>query len=248
MTWTRLDDTWTDQPALADLTFDVRWHYLAMIQFCSRTQRYDGVLKMSDARRCSDVEEPAQAITALVAAELLALLPDGMVKVGRIEEHIPPPSVRESKERTKTRVQRHRLHKNGDHSECLPEHCDQTPKNPSANPSANPSGSGSEVVNTVTGEVTSHVTRYTGTGQDRTGQDKGSDQNSASERYEEQNDQFDLEAEMSEEQEVRSPDQVSDSAGSHKVPGGGKNLPASEEGRRPTADDFLAAMAKREAS
>ena len=50
MTWTRLDDTWTDQPVMGDLAFDVRWHYLAMIQFCSRTQRYDGMLKMPAAR------------------------------------------------------------------------------------------------------------------------------------------------------------------------------------------------------
>lgn len=212
MTWTRLDDTWTDLPELASLNFDVRWHYLAMIQFCSRTGRYDGVLKMSDARRCSDVEDPAQAINTLVTKELVALLSDNKVKVGRIEEHIPPPSVRENSSKTKVRMQRHRKHKNGDHSECLTEHCDQVS------------------VNTSTGEVTGVVTRNTGTGQDRTGQDKGSAQNSSFERYEDQNEQFDLEQEMN--NEIESENKISpDPEPEQTAPRSG-----------PTADDFFAIL------
>ena len=183
MTWTRLDDTWTDQPALADLTYADRWHYLTMIQFCSRTKRYDGVFKMSDARRCSDIDDPARAIQNLASHELLTLLPDNMVKVGSIDEHIPPPSVRQEAERAKIRKRRSRAHKDGDHSMCLPENCDKVK------------------VNTSTGEVTSHVTRDVtsdiGTGQDRTGQDYKIVPESDSERdtvtY---GDAFDFEAEM----------------------------------------------------
>lgn len=153
MTWTRLDDTWTDLPELAVLRFDIRWHYLAMIQFCSRTKRYDGVLKLADARRCSDVDDPAAAITELTSAGLLVQLSPSSIKVGRIDDHIPPPSVREHSAKTKIRMSRHRRHKNGDHSDCIPGNCDQVK------------------VDTTTGEVTGDVTRNPGTGQDGTGQD-----------------------------------------------------------------------------
>lgn len=153
MSWTRLDDRWTDLPEIAALPFEVRWHYLAMIQFCSRTGRFDGVLKLTDARRCSDVEDPADAVAQLQTAGLLAPAGERMLKVVRIDEHIPPPSVREHSARTKVRMQRHRKHKNGDHSECLAGNCDQVQ------------------IDTVTGEVTDAVTRNPRTGQDRTGQD-----------------------------------------------------------------------------
>lgn len=157
MTWTRLDDLWTDLPELADLAYDVRWHYLAMIQFCSRTQRYDGLLKKSDARRCSDVDDPAGAIQILTTKGLVIPVSEGQVKITRIDEHIPPPSVRAETERSKIRKRRSRLHKEGDHSTCLPENCDQAIPDPA--------------VDMVTGEVTKPVTRDTRTGQDRTGQD-----------------------------------------------------------------------------
>jgi len=156
MSWTRLDDTWTDLPELSALDHQVRWHYLAMIQFCSRTKRFDGILRLADARRCSDIDEPAAAISTLVESQLLIHLPNNLIKVGRIEDHIPPPSVRENSARSKIRMQRHRKHKNGDHSECLSENCEQAKEKPA--------------VDTQTGEVTAPVTRNTRTGQDRTGQ------------------------------------------------------------------------------
>lgn len=155
MTWTRLDDTWTDLPELADLAHDVRWHYLCMIQFCSRTKRYDGVLKLADARRCSDIEDPASAIRILTTAGLLSNGQPGLVKVQRIEDHIPPPSVREASDKAKVRMARSRKHKNGDHSDCLPGNC----------PHITTDESTGEV------KVTDVVTRNTRTGQDRTGQD-----------------------------------------------------------------------------
>lgn len=147
MTWTRLDDGWTDSTDFADLDHATRWHYLAMIQFCSRTQKYDGLMRLGDARRCSDVDDPGGAIAALAADGLIAI-EDKYVRVLRIEEHVPPPSVRESAEKTKVRVRRHRKHSNGDHSECLPNFCDQAP---------------------APSDVTGDVTRYPGTGQAGTG-------------------------------------------------------------------------------
>ena len=36
VTWTKLDDLWCERRELAAINFADRWHYLAMIQFCSR--------------------------------------------------------------------------------------------------------------------------------------------------------------------------------------------------------------------
>lgn len=144
MSWTRLDDAWTDSPRLVELSFQARWHYLALIQFCSRTKRFDGVLRIADARRCSDVDDPARELAALEAVGLLTVLKTGEVKLSQIDEHIPPPSVRENSERSKIRMRRKRKHDNGDHSDCLPDRCPKAP-------------------------VTGDVTRNTRTGQDGTG-------------------------------------------------------------------------------
>lgn len=123
MTWTRLTDTWCDDPVFEGVDFAARWHYLSMIQHCSRTGRYDGTLRLVDARRCSDVDDPAAALGNLVVAGLVENVDGATVKVVRIDEHVPPPSVRDAAATTKVRVARHRKHKNGDHSECLPEKC-----------------------------------------------------------------------------------------------------------------------------
>jgi hypothetical protein len=143
MSWTKLDDRWTDRPELAPLSYETRWHYLAMIQFCSRTDRIDGVLTIKDAKRCSDVEDPGRAIRDLLDAGLLE--PDaGRLRIVEIHEHVPPPSVRQKAENDKIRKRRERAHKAGDHSMCLPDHCSRI-------------------------SVTSEVTRDLGTGRDRTG-------------------------------------------------------------------------------
>jgi hypothetical protein len=150
MTWTRLDDGWSDRPFLEPLSFEVRWHYLALIQFCSRTSRYDGFVRTSDARRCSDVPDPAAAVAVLLARGLLEQLEGGM-RVVHITEHVPPPHMRDEtrKASQRDRKRRERLHKQGDHTYCLPDNCPSITADP------------------VTGEVT----RDAGTGRDGTGRD-----------------------------------------------------------------------------
>jgi len=144
VTWTRLDDGWTERADFADLTFETRWHYLAMIQFCSRTGRLDGVMRRSDARRCSDVDDPDTVIRTLLATPFLEETSDGL-RIIEIHDHVPPPSVRMNAENSKVRMRRHRAHKAGDHSLCLADQCGQ-------------------------GVVTPPVTRNPGTGRDGTGQ------------------------------------------------------------------------------
>lgn len=156
MTWTRLDDLWTDNVILADLDYADRWHYLAMIQFCSRTGSYTGELRAADARRCSDHPDPTGALYRLTATGLISKSETGY-KVNQIDDHIPPPSVRQESERAKIRKRRSRMHKEGDHSICLPEHCTAAPTPPDG-----PKGRG-------TGDVTRDITGDTRTGQDRPG-------------------------------------------------------------------------------
>lgn len=129
MTWTRLDDGWTDSTDFADLDHATRWHYLAMIQFCSRTQKYDGLMRLGDARRCSDVDDPGGAIAALAADGLIAL-EDKYVRVLRIEEHVPSVAKRAETEQARLRKRRSRAHQAGDHSTCLPATCNQAPAEP----------------------------------------------------------------------------------------------------------------------
>lgn len=123
MTWTRLDDNWLADEAFDGLDVPTMWHYLNMIQFCSRGKRYTGVIPLAHARTCSIVEDPLGAIAALIDAGLVENVDGATLRVVRIDEHVPPPSVREAAAATKVRVARHRKHKNGDHSECLPEKC-----------------------------------------------------------------------------------------------------------------------------
>ena len=141
MTWSRFDDGWVERPVWESVSFEARWHYKCLIQYCSRTRRYDGRIPLSTALRCSDVPDPGECHGVLEAHSLIECRGDVVVLV-EIDEHIPPPSVRENAEQSKIRMARMRKHRNGDHSDCLPEHCESP---------------------TVTGVVT----RNTRTGQDR---------------------------------------------------------------------------------
>lgn len=124
MTWTRLDDHWTRREVFCDLGYETRWHYLALIEFCSVNRRYDGSLRRIEAFRCSDVEDTVTVMAELTTAGLVTEQGDRFV-LPQINEHIPPPSMRddERKERQRVEKRRSRLHARGDHSECLPASC-----------------------------------------------------------------------------------------------------------------------------
>jgi len=142
MSWTKLDDRWTDRPVFESIDHEARWHYLALIQTCSRDSRTDGVLPIGRARRASDVADPDRAHQVLEEHSLVELTKD-TVRVVEIGEHIPPPHIRQASEKAKVRMKRMRAHKAGDHSLCLPDNCESA-------------------------HVPRHVTGNTGTGQDGT--------------------------------------------------------------------------------
>lgn len=163
MTWTRLDDAWTERADLAELDHSTRWHYLALIQFCSRTGRYDGAMRVVDARRCSDVDDPDAAHARLTRAGLAEYDPAARtLTLTQIDQHIPPPSVREESERARVRKERNRRHKNGDHSQCYRQRCalGKLDEPQPARPTSDPSPGG-----------VSHVVSHVTPGRDRTGQD-----------------------------------------------------------------------------
>jgi hypothetical protein len=140
VTWSRFDDRWADRPVWESVDLASRWHYLCLIQSCSRNERYDGIVPLKLARRASDVDDPDECHAVLEAHSLLEIRGDE-IRIVEIDEHVPPPSIRNNAEASKVRMARMRKHKNGDHSDCLSESCPQVP-------------------------VTGFVTRNTGTGQD----------------------------------------------------------------------------------
>jgi hypothetical protein len=150
MTWLRYDDRFTCAAGWDGVSYTARWHYVALVELCGSTGRYDGRLPLTLALRASDVPEPDGCLDELTRAG--RVLVDGdTVTVLTIGEHIPPTYIRESAEKSKERMRRMRAHRNGDHSRCLPEHC----------PDA-----------TVQDDVTAPVTRNTGTGRDGTGEEQ----------------------------------------------------------------------------
>jgi hypothetical protein len=120
MSWTKLGDEWCQMTALEDLSHEDRWHYLCMIQFCSRTDKRDGIMRGVDARRQSDHSDPATALAHLADVGLIAIEAGDKYRIVRIEEddHLPSESVRKRTENNKNRQRRKRAHDKGDHSLC----------------------------------------------------------------------------------------------------------------------------------
>lgn len=121
MSWTRLDDGWGNKIRSMDLSFPARWHYLELIQWCSRNRLYDGRVRTVDARIASDVDDPFAALDELVKVGLLEVEEKGY-RLAKIDEHLPPEYLRDEKRKAdqRTRQDRARAHKSGNHSMCLP--------------------------------------------------------------------------------------------------------------------------------
>lgn len=168
MTWTRLDDLWTEQKEITDMSFEARWHYLCLIQACSRSMRTDGVIREVDALRCSDVEEPRAAMNEIYKAGLIQVAAGGngkkTVKLLRVDDHLPSASTIAKTEADRIRQQRSRKHKSGDHSMCYRQRCDQGVLD-----EPTPSRVTSHV--TVTPDDVSRVTSHVTSGRDGTGLD-----------------------------------------------------------------------------
>lgn len=157
LSWTRLTDTWVDTPAFYPLAYSTRWHYLAMIQHCSRNSLHDGVMRLVDARRASDVAEPNVEVDTLIAAELVERVDAATVRLIYIADHVPSQETLDAKDQAKVRMRRHRKHKAGDHSECQPDKC--------------PEAGDVAVTSLATSRDRPSPTQTVGTGQDGPGQE-----------------------------------------------------------------------------
>lgn len=150
MSWTRLDDLWSERRELAGLDFADRWHYLCLIQFLSRTDQRDGHIRAVDARRASDHPNPAAALEHIAATGLIVVERDGY-RLVEVDAHLPTDKSRKRTEQDRERKRRQRAHEAGDHSTCLPRYCDQA------------------VTRDVTGDSHADFTGDVGTGRDGTG-------------------------------------------------------------------------------
>ncbi|WP_141575938.1 hypothetical protein [Actinomadura sp. WMMA1423] len=167
MAWLRDSDDYTQRVEWDGVSYEARWHYKAMIEYCSRSRRWDGRLPLEQALRVSDVPDPDRCIAELeaigyaivtrnVTSHVTSQSPSrvtlGTVTLPRIDEHIPPRGMRDNASNSKLRMQRKRAHDRGEHHLCLPKNC------PQATPPDDPAA---DTRNTRS------VTRNPGTGRDR---------------------------------------------------------------------------------
>ncbi len=149
MSWLRYDDAFCEWPEWEHVSPAGRWAYLVLVQTCSRAQAWDGRIgrRRGIAAMLAHDDAPEDRLLELAAVDLVRDHGD-TIKLPRIDEHVPPPSVRNNAEQSKVRMRRKRAHDAGQHHLCQPEHCPNAP---------------------VTDPVTSLVTRNPGTGRDGVG-------------------------------------------------------------------------------
>lgn len=87
MTWAKLDDNWTRKIRALRLTLPARWHYLEMIEFICASEAYDEPMAASDARTCSDMDDPIACLAELEEKGLVTRDMNGDYLVTRIDEH-----------------------------------------------------------------------------------------------------------------------------------------------------------------
>lgn len=163
MAWLSFDDGYTDQPVWDGLPYDTRWHYHAFIQKCCATRRYDGLLRLTAALRCSDVPDPERCLKELIEAGLLADH-GAEVEAVHIEDFLPPPHLRPEQEAPRKRRNqaeyRRRKCERGEHDRhCPADTCPARQERVTGNPRGNPAGDpGSGRVGVVSQRVRSKST------------------------------------------------------------------------------------------
>lgn len=119
MSWTKLDDLWSEKIEEVVSDHSARWHYLALIQLCSRLEARDGIVTRAKAERCSDLPDTRQALSTLADAGLVVDM-GNRIKVTRAAEHVISEAKQAELERNRENQRRSRAHRNGDHDECIP--------------------------------------------------------------------------------------------------------------------------------
>jgi hypothetical protein len=127
VTYSSFPDEYTRLSCWDGVGYESRWHYHALVEECSRSQRYDGVLPRNLALRVSDVPDPNHCIDELGATPLLDAF-DNAVRIVHMETYLPPEGQRDEnllpRKRQNQQAYRRRKCENGEHSrDCPAETC-----------------------------------------------------------------------------------------------------------------------------
>jgi hypothetical protein len=183
VSWLRYSDDWTRDRAWDGVSYEARWHFMALMEMCSQSRRWDGCIPLTHARRASDVPDPDQCLVELQAGGFICVTesvtgnadatlghaPDCVtdhapgVAVPTVEDHIPTEANRDEnrlpRKRANTAAWRTRKCAGGDHSkDCPPDTCELKLAKKAVR--AAKAGNGS---------VSESVTTHAGTGRDGTG-------------------------------------------------------------------------------
>lgn len=123
MSWASYGDQFTRQAQWDHVSYEARWHYLALVEECVRAHRWDGRLPLNVARRASDVPDPDKAHTELERVGFAYVVAD-TVELPYIGHHIPPPGQRPDtllpRKRENQAEYRRRRCERGEHSKDCP--------------------------------------------------------------------------------------------------------------------------------
>jgi hypothetical protein len=119
LSWTRFDDNWFVKMEALGLDCTEIGYLTVLIQYCSRSNIYDGHLSAFKARSITEVPDPDAILAHL--NDVGRVLWDGRACVVRyLDDHLPPPHLREEnrKDAENSRKRRQRAHAKGDHTLC----------------------------------------------------------------------------------------------------------------------------------
>ncbi|WP_242890761.1 hypothetical protein [Actinomadura litoris] len=102
MSWLRFSDTFTRQREWDGVSFEARWHYMALLECCSVGRRWNGRLTISQARRASDVPDPDLCIAELERAGFVSVTRNGARNGAPVDNPAPDPSVTRNSDVTST--------------------------------------------------------------------------------------------------------------------------------------------------
>lgn len=182
MSWLRYSDDWTQDRAWDGVSYEARWHLMALMEACSQARRWDGCIPLTRALRVSDVPDPARCLAELRAAGFICVTDhaDGTpehaehvedcvtdhapgVAIPTVEDHIPSEANRDEnrlpRKRANTAAWRARKCAAGTHSkDCPPDTCELKLAKKAA-----------RAAKAENGSVIESVTAHAGTGRDGTG-------------------------------------------------------------------------------
>lgn len=168
MTWASWDDQFTEMPVWDGVSYEARWHYVALVTYCCSAHRWNGRMPWRQAERVSDVPDPHGALKELIAADLLADL-GGEVELLYIDSHVPPEGQRPDnllpRKRRNQMEYRRRQCERGDHSkDCPAKTCPKKQGSVTSSMAGNAEGNAGH-----RDSVATSVTGNAGTGRDGAG-------------------------------------------------------------------------------